>query len=186
VQLTNIARDVGEDARAGRLYLPLTWLREAGIDPEAWLASPVFSPALAGVVARLLVAADELYRRAEAGFAELPFDCRPGVRAARLLYAEIGAELARQGLDSVARRTVVPRRQKMPLIARAFRGTAMRAPPGSLAPLPAAQFLIDAVVASPGPALEPAAPPWWDLDQQLGRMIELLQRVEERREISGT
>ena len=31
VQLTNIARDLGEDARAGRLYLPLTWLAEAGI-----------------------------------------------------------------------------------------------------------------------------------------------------------
>jgi phytoene synthase len=36
MQLTNIARDVGEDARAGRLYLPLQWLREAGIDPQAW------------------------------------------------------------------------------------------------------------------------------------------------------
>eukprot|EP01037_Dinobryon_pediforme_P021714 gene21714-22658_t len=33
MQLTNIARDVGEDARAGRLYLPHTWLREQGIDP---------------------------------------------------------------------------------------------------------------------------------------------------------
>ena len=38
MQLTNIARDVGEDARAGRLYLPLAWLREAGIDADAWLA----------------------------------------------------------------------------------------------------------------------------------------------------
>ena len=44
MQLTNIARDVGEDARAGRLYLPLQWLREAGIDPDAWLAKPVFTP----------------------------------------------------------------------------------------------------------------------------------------------
>ena len=34
MQLTNIARDVGEDARAGRLYLPLSWLRAEGIDPE--------------------------------------------------------------------------------------------------------------------------------------------------------
>jgi phytoene/squalene synthetase len=38
MQLTNIARDVGEDARAGRLYLPCAWLREAGIDPQSWLA----------------------------------------------------------------------------------------------------------------------------------------------------
>ena len=32
MQLTNIARDVGEDARHGRLYLPRAWLRERGID----------------------------------------------------------------------------------------------------------------------------------------------------------
>ena len=40
MQLSNIARDVGEDARAGRLYLPLRWLAEAGIDPELFLAAP--------------------------------------------------------------------------------------------------------------------------------------------------
>ena len=45
MQLSNIARDVAEDARAGRLYLPLAWLREGGIDPEAWLARPGPSPA---------------------------------------------------------------------------------------------------------------------------------------------
>ena len=41
MQLTNIARDIGEDARRGRLYLPLDWLREEGIAPEALLADPV-------------------------------------------------------------------------------------------------------------------------------------------------
>jgi phytoene synthase len=35
MQLTNIARDVGEDARAGRLYLPQDWLRAEGVDPAA-------------------------------------------------------------------------------------------------------------------------------------------------------
>jgi phytoene synthase len=33
MQLTNIARDVGEDAREGRLYLPLDWMSEARLDP---------------------------------------------------------------------------------------------------------------------------------------------------------
>jgi phytoene synthase len=54
MQLSNIARDVGEDARAGRIYLPLSWLREAGIDPEAFLANPRFTPELGEVVQRLL------------------------------------------------------------------------------------------------------------------------------------
>ena len=69
MQLTNIARDVGEDARAGRLYLPLAWLREAGIDPDAWLTRPAFTPALGDVVRRLLQQADVLYARAGAGIA---------------------------------------------------------------------------------------------------------------------
>ena len=43
MQFTNIARDVGEDARAGRLYLPQQWLREVNIGPNAFLARPAFS-----------------------------------------------------------------------------------------------------------------------------------------------
>ncbi|MDC6171039.1 phytoene/squalene synthase family protein, partial [Paucibacter sp. XJ19-41] len=107
MQLSNIARDVGEDARMGRLYLPRQWLREAGIAPEAWLAAPRFEPALAGVMQRLLASADELYARAASGVASLPMACRPGINAARLLYAEIGHEVARAGGDSVSRRAVV-------------------------------------------------------------------------------
>ena len=84
MQLTNIARDVGEDARNGRLYLPRAWLREAGIDPDAWLRAPRFDAAMAGVVERLLQSADALYRRAEHGVAELPRDCRSAILAARL------------------------------------------------------------------------------------------------------
>ena len=38
MQLTNIARDVGEDARNGRIYLPTRWLREAGVDADALLS----------------------------------------------------------------------------------------------------------------------------------------------------
>ena len=55
MQLTNICRDVGEDARAGRLYLPLSFMREAGLDPDEWLKNPVFNDQIAGIVRRLLV-----------------------------------------------------------------------------------------------------------------------------------
>ncbi len=40
MQLTNIARDVGEDAALGRVYLPLDWLEEAGLDRAAFVARP--------------------------------------------------------------------------------------------------------------------------------------------------
>ncbi len=121
MQFTNIARDVGEDARAGRLYLPLAWLRAAGIDEEAWLAAPLHDPALAGVVARLLREAAALYRRADAAIALLPPDCRRAIRAARCLYAAIGDEIARAGFDSVSRRAVVPAPRKLRLMLDALR-----------------------------------------------------------------
>ena len=102
MQLTNIARDVGEDARNGRLYLPLAWMREAGLDPQAWLAAPQFDARLASVIARLLAEADRLYARGECGVCGLPRDCRPAIQAARLVYAEIGHALDAAGLDSVS------------------------------------------------------------------------------------
>jgi len=118
MQFSNIARDLGEDAREGRLYLPLRWLREAGIDPDAWLAAPVFDAAVAAVVRRLLAEAETLYARADVGIAALPLSCRTGIRAARLLYAEIGAEVARRGHDSVTGRAVVPLPRKLVVLAR--------------------------------------------------------------------
>jgi phytoene synthase len=154
MQLSNIARDVGEDARNGRLYLPRAWLREAGIDPEEFLARPAFTPALGGVVRRLLAEADRLYRRAEAGIARLPPDCRPGIAAARLIYAEIGREVERRGGDSVSGRAVVSTRRKLALLARSMAAAARPAQVSVLTepPVPESAFLIDAVTAVPGGA----------------------------------
>lgn len=117
MQLTNIARDVGEDARAGRLFLPLDWLDQAGIAPEALLADPRPSPALASVIARLLDVADGQYRRAFAGVPRLPFDCRAGIFAAGHIYGAIGTEVMRNGCDSVTRRARTTRARKLGLLA---------------------------------------------------------------------
>lgn len=148
MQLTNIARDVGQDARAGRLYLPLDWLREAGIDADTFLARPAHSEALAGVVERLLRRADELYARSDEGIAMLPPDCRASIRAARLIYAEIGRAIERAGFDSVSRRAVVPGRRKVWLLLRSFlRSNAEKAYEGArrgLPPLEETRFLVEA------------------------------------------
>jgi phytoene synthase len=179
MQLTNIARDVGEDARAGRLYLPAAWLREAGIDPDAWLAAPAFSPALGAVVQRLLEAADALYERAGAGIARLPLDCRPGIEAARLVYAEIGREVERARLDSVSRRAVVPGRSKARLLALAVAGALRPAARGAHPPLEATRFLVEAAALpqSAGPI------PWWNLYERLVWVIGLFERLERREQV---
>ncbi|MCE4554390.1 phytoene/squalene synthase family protein [Roseateles cellulosilyticus] len=170
MQLSNIARDVGEDARMGRLYLPRDWMREAGLDADAWLAAPTFSPALAGVVQRLLDAADVLYARAGAGVARLPWGCRPGINAARLLYAAVGHEVARAGGDSVSRRAVVPGRRKGWLLVQA----ALRLRPFTRLlrqpVLPACAPLLAAVASAPAPCARPAAE----------AVLELFARLEQQ------
>jgi len=150
MQLTNICRDVGEDARNGRVYLPADWLAEAGVDAEALLRAPAFSAPLGAVIERTLKEADRLYQRSADGVAMLPRDCRMAIRAATLLYSNIGEEVRRRGGDSVTSRAVVPGGRKLVLLARAFgaRFSADREPKGGDAPaLPAVQFLLDAVSA---------------------------------------
>ena len=145
MQLSNIARDVGEDARLGRLYLPRQWLREAGIDPDAWLAAPQHSPALGQVVKRLLREADALYERVDAGVATLPLGCRPGINAARFLYAQIGLEVERRGLNPVDSRAVVSRRRKATSLVRALLALAPDDSHLPQPPLAATRHLVEAV-----------------------------------------
>jgi len=178
MQLTNIARDVGEDARAGRIYLPLDWLHEAGIDPDAWLRDPCFDGRVARVVRRLLAAADQLYQRAEAGIACLPRDCRPAIFAARFIYAEIGREIERQGLDSINQRAVVSKWRKMGQMGRAVAASAV--PHGmDLTPaLDETKFLVEAL--SPAADLGPPPVPWWNFGVRWGEVVEMFSRLEQR------
>lgn len=120
MQLTNIARDVGEDARAGRLYLPLDWLRAEGIDPEVFLARPKAWPGVARATLRLLDEADRLYLRAEAGVASLPLSCRPGIYAAGLIYGGIGGAVRRARGDGVTGRARTGRAWKVARLAAAM------------------------------------------------------------------
>jgi phytoene synthase len=191
MQLTNIARDVGEDASLGRLYLPLAWLRGAGIDPDAFLARPKPTPALGAAVRRLLAAADFLYARAAAGIAALPLPCRPGMHAARLLYAEIGREVEKLGLDSVSRRAVVPPARKVRLLAAALSATTAAGPVDPSPALAETRFLVDAVLAAPAPmpvVAEPAAMPQVaqrSLDERVSWLVDLFARLERREHLES-
>lgn len=182
MQLTNIARDVGEDARAGRLYLPRQWLREAGIDPFVWQAKPVFSEALASVIERLLQTADGLYERAGLGIGRLPWNCRPGMHAARLLYAEIGRELERRGCDSISRRAVARPSRKAWLLARALLAAGLPERCRAASSLAETRFLVEAVAAAPLRSTEPipAGTRRWSPRARALWLIDLFERLERR------
>ncbi|MEM7295794.1 MAG: phytoene/squalene synthase family protein [Pseudomonadota bacterium] len=149
MQLTNIARDVGEDARARRIYLPLEWLDEAQIDPETFFHEPLPTPAVRRMVRRLLSEARRLYLRAEPGVTRLPVDCRAGIFAARHIYAGIGSKIAACGHDSISNRARTSGAQKLGWIARSIlrSGLSLALPQSAVLyapPLPETRFLVDA------------------------------------------
>lgn len=174
MQLSNIARDVGEDARAGRLYLPEEWLHEAGVDRARFLADPVHTPALGGVVQRLLHEATTLYRRGDSGIARLPRRCRSAMGAARLLYAEIGREVARRNCDSVSQRAVVSPQRKLATLTRLPQVMFGQAPELEAPALAATSFLVRSASSS-RPAVDHAA-----YEGRLAWMLELFEDLERR------
>lgn len=123
MQLTNICRDVAEDAGRGRLYLPAAWLRERGIDPTHFVSSLADyrgDARVAELIEALLRVADEHYLRADAGIGMLPRDSRAAIRAARLIYADIGRELRGRGCDPTRGRAHTSKARKLWLLTRAL------------------------------------------------------------------
>ena len=106
MQLTNIARDITEDAAMGRIYLPLSWLHEAEIPPED-IALPEHREKLAMLTLRLLREAGRYYRSGDTGLWYLSFRSACAVAAARQVYAEIASLLLRKGARAWDQRTYV-------------------------------------------------------------------------------
>lgn len=173
MQLSNIARDVGEDARNRRLYLPRAWFAERGLCPEAWLASPRFDHNIAAMVERLISEADVLYRRSAGGVAGLPLACRPAIHAARLIYREIGEEVRRRGHDSVSSRAVVSGWRKVALLRKATMSAFSIGRDRPMPALEATRYLVDAVPAE-------RTLRGFGLNEGVGRAIDIIGRMYER------
>ncbi len=115
MQLTNIVRDVAEDWKRGRSYLPKTWIP---VDLPTVCFEPsradvlIKSPSNAAVresVHRLLAMAEVRYSSGLRGVAMLPQGCRPAIELAAKLYREIGREVLRQEGRVMDGRIAVPR-----------------------------------------------------------------------------
>jgi phytoene synthase len=176
MQLSNICRDVGEDARAGRVYLPADALADAGITASEVIGMDKSGPGLRGVVEAILAEAERHYTLAGAGIAELPRGARLGINASRLLYREIGRMVGR-GVDPITTRAVVPGRRKLALLTAA--AELPRHDPGALAaPCPAeAVHLVEAASRQRVASVAPRRP-WWNLSGRAVRLVEMLAEFE--------
>lgn len=116
-QLTNICRDVIEDAAIGRVYLPQDWLAAESIAPGT-IAEPANRPALARVVARVLELADRYYASADQGIAALPPRSAWAIATARGVYSEIGRRVVARGPGAWDSRTSTSKLDKIGHVAR--------------------------------------------------------------------
>ncbi|QCR35667.1 15-cis-phytoene synthase CrtB [Nissabacter sp. SGAir0207] len=114
-QLTNIARDIVEDAEIGRCYLPEDWLAAAGLAGRN-LADPAHREALARLATRLVEEAEPYYASARAGLAGLPLRSAWAIATARGVYREIGVKVRRAGPHAWDRRQGTSKPEKLLLL----------------------------------------------------------------------
>jgi 15-cis-phytoene synthase len=110
LQLTNICRDVAEDEARDRVYVPAELYAGSASGPTR------------AAVAALLGRAEAFYASGDRGLSALPWRAAVAVRAARLIYADIGTQLARRQFDFRRGRVVVSRLRKLHLVLRAIAG----------------------------------------------------------------
>lgn len=111
MQLTNICRDVVEDAVMGRRYIPATLVGD--LSPEELIhPDSVVRAKVTAAIITLLQLADKYYKSGEAGLCYLPLRARGAILVASRVYRGIGtALLARKG-DCWSERSMVSPREK--------------------------------------------------------------------------
>ena len=116
MQLSNIARDVAEDLREGRVYLPASFIDRCGVERALQLQTTIDQQQLVQVTGRLLALAESHYTQAYQGIWTLPWRIRWSILAAAMCYRQIGIEVGRNIPRSWKRRTSVSSGRKLFLI----------------------------------------------------------------------
>ncbi len=112
LQLTNILRDIGEDARRGRIYLPQNEMSHFGYS-EAELMSGVINDAFRELVRFQMIRVDEYYQRSQPGISMLSADCRMAVRLSSTLYRHILDRIRLNNFNVFTKRASVPLQTKL-------------------------------------------------------------------------
>ncbi len=118
-QLTNILRDVAEDAERNRIYLPLENLAVHGLTLDALIHRAPFTPPSANeraVLAELAVRAEHYYQSAEALLPLIDRESRPALRVLVTIYHELLKRIEAANYDVFTHRASVPTAQKLSIL----------------------------------------------------------------------
>jgi 15-cis-phytoene synthase len=124
-QLANIARDIGEDAAAGRCYLPEEWLAEVGI-AAGHVMSLEHRDGLTMLGRRLAGRAALYEASARHGTPALPFRSAWAVLAAAGIYGDIAREVAVRGRRAWDGRVATSKAAKLGWVVKAFGQAVLR------------------------------------------------------------
>lgn len=125
-QLTNILRDIGEDAQRGRIYVPLEDLRRFGITEEEVLEASKTQSSLhqeqkwIDFMEFQMARCEKEYQKAKAGIVGLSEVNRLGVMAALYVYGDILNRIRKNNYDNLSRRAYVPFVDKVLLMGKAW------------------------------------------------------------------
>ena len=100
MQLTNIARDILEDAEMGRRYLPASWagdVKPAHIIAASNAADGEVARSISAAARQLLLLADDYYQSGTAGLSYLPLRAHIAIAVAARVYRQIGVQIAATG-----------------------------------------------------------------------------------------
>lgn len=119
MQLTNIARDIVDDAKVGRCYLPQAWLSEFDLSADD-LADVRHRAAVATLARRLVAHAEPYYASAQAGLPALPLRSAWAVATAGQVYRRIGLKVDSAGIDAWDGRLSTSKREKVGALVTGF------------------------------------------------------------------
>lgn len=118
-QLTNIARDIIDDADVGRCYLPQEWLDNLKIKNDEIL-NPENRQLVHAIAVRLIRIAEPYYQSAQIGVGLLPFRASWAIASALMIYRFIGQMILVQGPSAWDSRLHTSSTQKIIMIAQGF------------------------------------------------------------------
>ncbi len=122
MQLTNICRDVLEDAKMGRRYIPTEIIGKISLD-DLINPSAAQQERLRKALYFLLNLADEYYDSGESGLPYLPLRARHGILIAAKVYGAIGLKLRSLDYRYWDGRVVIPKTRKLSITFMALGGT---------------------------------------------------------------
>ena len=118
MQITNIMRDIVEDANMNRVYYPYTWIR---LTSEKILEKKISTiQNINRATERLFKLSEKYYQSAFKGIAFLPFRSRFAILLALVVYREIGRKIIKNNFSNLVKREVVSSFEKTLCLLKVF------------------------------------------------------------------